>query len=59
MFIEIENVFHTERTILNLDHVTEIDKERFFLRTVDGKKYHIVPRNIERLLKMIEPIKLY
>ena len=57
MFIEIENVFRTEKTVINLDLVTEINEEKFFLRTVDGNKYHTA--DIDNLLKMVEPKKIY
>lgn len=57
MFIEVESVFRTEKTVINLDLVTEINKEKLYVRTVDGTKYHIA--DIDDLLKMVEPKKMY
>lgn len=57
MFIEVESVFRTEKTVINLDLVTEINKEKLYVRMVDGKKYHIA--DIGNLLKMVEPKKIY
>lgn len=57
MFIEVESVFRTEKTVINLDLVTEINKEKLYLRTVDGRTYHIA--DIDNLLKMLEPKKMY
>ena len=59
MFVEIENVFCTARTVINLDLVTEINEKNNWVRTADGKKYDVVHRSIKKMLQIVEPMRCF
>lgn len=55
MFVEIENVFRMHKTVINLNLVTEINEEKHYVRTTDGKKYDdLGSTTIERLLLILK-----